>query len=65
MSKASKIEQIRELLIKDDRPRTKVFWPDEYNPGRFLHNGISLTKEECKQIAFKLGIFVIRTTVSK
>jgi hypothetical protein len=63
MSKASKIEEIRELILNDQRPRVKVFWPDTAYAGRFLYNGISLTRSECMQVPCRLGIFIVRKRI--
>jgi hypothetical protein len=60
MSKTKLIDSIRDILVPDRRPRSLVFWPA--GNGRYLHNGVPLTREQCEQIPCRFHIFINRKT---
>ena len=63
MSKSKQIEQIRELLINDTRPKVVVFRTDSQFPNSmYWHNGVLLRRADCEKVPAKIKIFVNRKT---
>jgi hypothetical protein len=64
MSRTNLINNIRDILVPDRRPRSLVFWATD-KPGQYVHNGQPFTRDQALALPSRCHIFVNRKSIGK